>query len=506
MAHDSTGSLHASPIGEALPVPDFRLIVDSIPALLATMKANGEVEWCNRQVREYFNLPFDELAAWQVSGAVHPEDVPHTIAAWQAGIASGSFFEYEHRLRRFDGVHRWFHFRALPLRDENGELVRWYSALVDIDDVKRAHEALRASATGLRLLIDSIPALVYTMTPTCELEIVNRQVLEYFGRTLEELRHWDTIGSVHPDDMSRVAESLRRTVEFEEPHEVEQRLRRADGTYRWFKPGALPLRDSQGRIVRWYCLLTDIDDLKRAEEGLRNVQARFSRAAHLATISELAASIAHEINQPIAAMSASAHACLQWLAAAPPNLERARLSAERVARDCDSAAEVVTRIRALFQHAPPVKEVLNVNDVIEEVCALVAEDLSRRSVVLRPDLQADLPSTAADRVQLQQLLANLVRNAAEAMDDVHERTRELSISSRQMGDEITVHVTDCGVGLSAPEAVFDAFYTTKPNGMGMGLAICRTITEAHDGRLWAMPNAPHGTTFAFALRISAENS
>lgn len=342
------------------------------------------------------------------------------------------------------------------------------------------------------------------MTAACELELVNQQVLEYFGRTLEELKDWGSIGCVHSDDMPRVLESLRRTIEFGEPHEVEQRLRRVDGSYRWFKPRSLPLRDSQGRIVRWYCMLTDIDDLKFAEQGLRRLQARFSRAAHLATISELAAAIAHEVNQPIASMSASAHACLRWLAADPPNVERARLSAERIARDSSSAAEVVSRIRALFQHAPPVKEVLNLNEVILEVCTLMGEDLRSRSVVLRIDLQADLQPTAADRIQLQQLLANLVRNAAEAMDGIHDRIRELSVSSRQKGDEVTVQVTDCGVGLVEPDSVFEPFYTTKPNGMGMGLAICRTIVEAHDGRLWTIPAAPHGTTFAFALRAEPQ--
>ena len=507
MAHDPAESLHASRDEDVSEdAHDFRLIVDSIPALVATMKATGEIEWCNRQVRDYFDVPFEDLAGWQMSGTVHPDDLANTIAGWKRGIASGAFFEYEHRLRRFDGVHRWFHFRALPLRDKDGRLVRWYSTLSDIDDLKRANEALRVSMVDLRLLIDNIPGLVYTMTPACGLELVNRQVLHYFGRTLEDLKHWDAIGCVHPDDMPRVVESLRRTVEFGEPHEVEQRLRRADGAYRWFKPSALPLRDSEGRIVRWYCMLTDIDDLRRTEEGLRNLQARFSRAAHLATVSQLAASIAHEINQPIASVSASAHACLNWLAAVPPNVERARLSAERIARDSTSTAEVVSRVRSLFQHAPPVKEVLNVNGVIEEVCILLSEDLSGRSIVLRTDLQADLQSTAADRVQLQQLLANLVRNAVEAMDGVHERTRELSISSRQSGNEVTVQVRDCGVGLSAPEAVFEPFYTTKPSGMGIGLAICRTITEAHDGRLWAMPNSPHGTTFTFALPISTVNS
>ncbi|MEJ1963558.1 MAG: ATP-binding protein [Gammaproteobacteria bacterium] len=355
----------------------------------------------------------------------------------------------------------------------------------------------------LRMIIDRIPGHVFTMTPACELELVNQQVVDYFGKSLEELRDWDAIQCVHPDDMPRVVESLRRTVEFGEPHEVEQRLRRADGVYRWFKPGALPLRDAQGRIIRWYCLLTDIDDLKQAEARLLNVQARISRAAHLATMSELAASIAHEMTQPLAAVVATAHACVQWLGANPPNVERARSSAERIVRDGGAAAEVVSRIRSLFRHAPPKKERLSVNEVIGEMSALMAGEMHAGNVTLRTDLQHDLPAVDADRVQLQQLLANLIRNGIEAMETVDERPRELSISSSRTREEITVAVSDCGTGLVSSEAIFDAFYTTKLNGMGMGLAICRTIMEAHEGRIWASANTPDGTTFFFALRVAS---
>jgi PAS domain S-box-containing protein len=481
------------------------LDVDCIPGLVFTQTPEGRIEFINEPLRDYLGRTLEGLQDWHSNDSVHPDDIDRVTREWKQHVAAGIEYVVEHRLRRADGQYRWFQLRVSPARDAEGRLLRWYGLLTDIDAFKEVERAARSSESGLRLLIDSIPGLVYTMTPACELEAVNRQVLDYFGKTVEELKSWDQIGSVHPDDMPRVLQSLRRTVEFGEPHEVEQRLRRADGTYRWFKPGAQPLRDAQGKIVRWYCLLTDIDDLKRAEEVLRNLQARFARAAQLATLSELAASIAHEVNQPLAAVVASAHACHRWLSTDPPSIERAMLSAERIVRDGSSAAAVVTRIRSLFRHAPAEKQMLDINEVIEQVCELMVDDLRERAIVLRTDLKRDLPRTAADRVQLQQLIANLVRNAMEAMETVQERPRELSIASSRAAAEITVHVKDRGVGLVQPDAVFEPFYTTKQSGMGMGLAICRSIIDAHGGRLWSAPNAPHGTTFSFALPLDHIN-
>jgi C4-dicarboxylate-specific signal transduction histidine kinase len=308
---------------------------------------------------------------------------------------------------------------------------------------------------------------------------------------------------VHPDDRPSVRESLRRAMDFGEPHEVEHRLRRADGAYRWFKPRSHALRDGDGLILRWYMLLTDIHDLKRAEEDLRSLQARLSRASQLAAISELAASIAHEVNQPLAALIANGHAGHRWLSADPPNVERALLSVERIIRDGNSAAEIVARVRSLFRHAPPAKQRLSLNEVIEEVCRLIADDLRSRGVSLKLALQPDLPPAQADRVQMQQVIANLARNGIDAMDTVHGRQKELAIASTVCDGEISVHVCDAGEGLKDTEAVFEPFFTTKASGMGMGLTICKSILDAHGGRLWAKQNSAHGATFTFALRIDS---
>jgi len=352
-----------------------------------------------------------------------------------------------------------------------------------------------------RLIVESIPGLVFTMTAAGELEYNNQRLLDYFGRTQAELEAWEENDSVHPDDKDRVMRTCRENLAAGVPFVSEHRLRRSDGVYRWFHLRWAPVSDASGRLMRWYGAATDIDDLKRAEESLRTLQACFSRAAHLATLSELAGSLAHEINQPLAAIVANAHACHRWLTAPVPSVERAVQSAERIMRDANTAAEVVARVRSLFRQAPPTKQPLNINDVIREVCELMADDLRRRNVALHTELQRELPITAADRVQMQQLIANLVRNAIEAMDGVHDRPRELRITSLADGTEVTVQVEDCGVGLSQPDAMFDPFFTTKSSGMGMGLAICRSIVDAHGGRLSARQNSPHGATFSFALAI-----
>jgi PAS domain S-box-containing protein len=358
------------------------------------------------------------------------------------------------------------------------------------------------SERSFQLIVESVPGLVFTTTAAGEVEFVNRTLLEYFGRSLQELQDWKMSDSVHPDDLAHTICEWMNGIRSGQPYEFDQRLRRGDGIYRWFHFRAVPLRDEQGQITRWYGLLTDVEDLKRTEAALRSTQARLARATQLAAMSELSASIAHEINQPLSAVLANGHACLRWLCAEPANVERAKLSAVRIIRDGNSAAEVIRRIRALFRHAPLVKSFLNLNEVVEEVCSLLTEELRTRGVVLEIDLQPDLPRVAADRIQMQQVLVNLARNGIEAMDAVDERPKRLLICSCTRGKEIAIDVRDHGVGLSDPETVFEPFYTTKESGMGMGLAICRSIIEAHGGRLWAGANAPHGATFGFALRIA----
>jgi len=250
--------------------------------------------------------------------------------------------------------------------------------------------------------------------------------------------------------------------------------------------------------------IRDISGRKQAEEALRSSQAQLSRAIQTATVGEFAAAIAHEVNQPLAAVVTNGQACLRWLAAQPAGLAKAQEAAERIVRDGKEAGEVVRRIRALFKQAAVEKIELDLNEVIGEVLHLLNEETTRRRVTVETDLGQDLAPVAGDRVQLQQLVFNLLLNAIEAMDSAVDRPKKLFICSKRPSPEtVLVEVQDSGSGLKDPERIFDAFFTTKDNGMGMGLAICRSIIDAHHGRLWAASGEGVGTTFSFTLPVRA---
>ncbi len=245
-----------------------RAILDSIPGLVALMTADGQVHFANRQILEYTGRSLEEIKQWGTSDIVHPEDFPQVIQAFSQSIASGTPYGIVQRLRRSDGVYRWFQNDGFPLRDSSGRIVRWCVLLTDIDDRTRAEAALRESERESRQIVDSIPGLVAVFTSGGEVESVNRQVLEYFGKTAEELRHWEAGGTTHPDDLPDTVEQFAHSIATGDPFAFEIRAPRFDGVYRWFESRGLPLLDSNGNIVRWYNLLIDIDERKRAEEAL----------------------------------------------------------------------------------------------------------------------------------------------------------------------------------------------------------------------------------------------
>jgi PAS domain S-box-containing protein len=259
----------------------LRTIVDTIPGFVCTLNASGEVELFNRQVLEYFGKTTEELKNWATSDAVHPDDLPRVIDAWRHSVETGQPHDLELRQRRADGVYRWFHSRALPARNADSRITGWYMLLTDIDDRKRAEDALRSNEQSLRLTVDSIPGFVSTMSAAGEAEFVSRQVLEYFGKTIEELKNWAANDTLHPDDLPHMIDVWRRAIKTGQPFDLESRRRRADGVYRWFHLRSRPQRDAEGRIVRWYNLTTDIDDRKRVEDALRRSEAYLSEAQHL---------------------------------------------------------------------------------------------------------------------------------------------------------------------------------------------------------------------------------
>jgi len=265
---------------QALPAQDeerFRRIVDTVPGLVCTLNAAGEVELLNRQVLEYFGKTAEELKNWATSDALHPDDLPGAIDAWRHAVESGQPYDLELRQRRADGVYRWFHSRALPTRDAEGRITGWYMLLTDIDDRKRAEDTLRSNEQSLRLIVDSIPGFVSTANAAGEVELVNRQVLEYFGKTTEELKNWATSDALHPDDLPRLTDAYRHSIETGRPRDVETRSRGADGVYRWFHLRSRPQLDAEGRVIRWCTLATDIDKRKRAEAELEKAFEEIKR-------------------------------------------------------------------------------------------------------------------------------------------------------------------------------------------------------------------------------------
>ncbi|MBR0716504.1 AAA family ATPase [Bradyrhizobium liaoningense] len=373
--------------------------------------------------------------------------------------------------------------------------------VLDLTERKRAEETLRASEAKFRAAIDGIAGLVAIMAPSGELDSVNSPLTEYFGRTVEELKNWGTSDAVHPEDLPRVLEAYARSLAAGTPFHHELRLRRFDGEYRWFENRGAPIRDESGRITRWYCLLTDIDDRTQALARLQQMQSDFAHMNRVSVMGELAASLSHEITQPIASARNNARAAQNFLKMQPPDLGEVREALSCVVGDADRAGEIIDGIREQIKKAPPRKECFDLNVAIHEVIVLVRSVTLRNGVSVKTRLAERLLPVLGDRVQLQQVLVNLILNAAEAMGSMEEGPRELLISTKENQAGVLVAVHDSGPGIDPAhlDRVFDAFYTTKFGGTGMGLSICRSIIHAHGGKLWAEANEPRGALFQFTL-------
>jgi PAS domain S-box-containing protein len=357
-------------------------------------------------------------------------------------------------------------------------------------------------------MLQDIPVAAWSLMPDGTTDIVNQLWYEYTGQTPEYVTShpeaW--MATLHPEDRERASQSYWDGIRSGRGFTMEARFLRArDGTYRWHLNRAAPVRDAEGNILRFVGTSTDVHDLRQAQEALRNTQTEFAHMTRVMTMGELTASIAHEVNQPLGAIVTSAAAGARWLATKPPQMDKARRALERIANDGKRAAEVIRRIRALMKRQAPRKEWLDINETILEVIALAQYQLRRSEILVETRLGHDLPLVRCDRVQLQQVLLNLIINAIEAMSGIKERPRELTIVSASDGpDTVSVEVRDSGTGLDPEHAphLFEPFYTTKAEGLGIGLSISRSILEAHGGRLSAAANAPHGTVFSFSLPLN----
>lgn len=793
---------------------DFAMIADALPASILLMTPDGEIEYSNRQSREFRGASLEQQRGWKSADLIHPDELPSAVAKWEHCVRTGDVFDMEFRARRFDGVYRWFHVRSQPMRDADGQIQRWCTLDVDIDDRKRS-EALLASTMAelaasedrLRAMIDTVPGFVWRSAPDGTTEFVNQRYCDYTGRPLADLLGIGWTSSIHPDDAPSLQAYWMDLLQAVQPGEFEARLRRFDGAYRWFLIRAVPLLDAKAKVVKWYGQNTDIEDRKRAElllkgekqllglvaggaplatvldalcervqgsmddvwcsivlidprrtrsleeasvhlrlqpgagpdvpatllddtdgrplepqaspfalsalsgrpvistdlhhetrwdtwraaaitlgvracwsvpvtsargetigvfslllresrhpttadhnliaqfthlasiaierarseaalrksetflartqrltltgtvawrvntdeiiwseelyriyefdtgvtlthdlintrihpddisahdellqrqrinprnfesqhrllmpdgrvkflhlvahmtrdedggpqyisavqdvtqrrlaeEALDKVRSELAHVARVATLGSLTASIAHEVNQPLAGIITNANTCLRMLGAMPPNVEGACETARRTIRDGNRASDVIKRLRALFAKNGVATDGVDLNEAAREVIAMLLGELQRNGVIVHVDYADDLPVVRADRVQLQQVILNLIMNASDAMENVVDRPRQMRVSTRcDSGGHVCLAVSDCGTGFDARDAerMFHAFYTTKASGMGVGLSVSRSIIESHHGRLWAAVNEGPGATFAFALAPS----
>jgi len=479
---------------------ELRTLIDAIPAFVGTASPDGLCDFLSESWLNYLGLTKEQGAGWGWVETIHPDDVDRVVATWKAGLTAGEPVEQEMRCRRVDGIYHWFLSRDLPLRDDEQNIIKWYRVLADIDALKKTESALRAREHELRGIIETIPSLLWSTSPTGEVTHLSQRVLEYTGLSLEEFLNLGWKKIIHPDDFEGTAKSFFRAIQTGDSYRATHRLRRKDGEYRWYHASGEPLRDSDGRIIQWYGLSIDIDERKRAEDHLHHMRIKLAKASRLATVAELAASIAHELNQPLTSILANAQAAKRWLNAAPPNVTEVNLSIERVIRDARVADDTMQHIRALFKQESFDKTDVDIPGILREVVRIVQEDPKKRDIPIQYDFEEPLSVAHVDLIQMQQVFINLLVNAIEAMEG-QQVARLITLRATTSSGAVLVQVIDNGPGVDDPDRIFDAFMTTKEKGMGIGLAVSRTIVEAHGGRLWAENNKARGATFNVALPL-----
>jgi PAS domain S-box-containing protein len=475
-----------------------RLVIDNIPGLVALLTPEGGVQFVNRQIIEYTGKTLEELKHWGTNDTVYADDLPQVIAIFTQSIASGSPYEIVQRLRRSDGAYRWFQNNGFPLRDTNGQIVRWCVLLTDIDDRKRAAEEVQRAHDHLI----EVQRLSQTGSFTSDLEKDEHywsdelyRICEFEPGSRVTIQRLEEI--VHPEDVSLYVGAIGRAIVGTDPN-FAFRVVTDRGVVKHLRGFAHRITDRPVLVGA----VQDVTASALAEEALSRARSELAHVARVTTLSTLTASIAHEVNQPLSGIITNASTCLRMLDANPPNIEGARETARRTIRDGNRAADVIARLRALFTKKELTLEPLDLNDAAREVIALSLSDLQRNRVVLQSELAEDLPTISGDRIQLQQVILNLLRNASDAMADVHDRPRHLLIrTEREDGDLVRVTVRDAGVGVDRQntDKLFVPFYTTKSGGMGVGLSVSRSIVERHHGRLWVEPHEGPGATFSFSL-------
>jgi PAS domain S-box-containing protein len=488
----------------------LRQIIETMPSMVWSAAPDGEPTHVNQRILDYGGMRFEDFLNLGWKEFIHPEDFPETATAFYQAIQTGQPYQAVHRLRRTDGQYRWHHARGEPLRDSEQRIIQWYGVSVDIDELKRAEDALRQSEAKFRDYAETASDWFWEIGPDYKFTLLTEKAFgsdtaQRIGTTC-----WD-----HALDLETEPEKWRLLWAALDAREsfrdfvycaIDGR-----GTPMYVKASGKPVFDNSENFCGYRGTGTDVSAIvrgQRAEASLQTVQAELAHVSRVMTLGQLTASIAHEVNQPIGSARNNARAALNFLDRNPPDLGEVREALGCIVADADRAGGIIDRIRDQIRKVPPRSDRFDLNRAIEEVIELAQSMIAEHGVSTQSRLASGMAPVRGDRIQLQQVILNLILNAIEAMSSVEEGERELVISTQQSEENGTlVAVRDSGPGIDPKhlERVFEAFYSTK-SGMGMGLSICRSIIAAHGGRLWTAPTEPRGALFQFTLPNEAKSS
>jgi PAS domain S-box-containing protein len=485
----------------------FRELADNMSQLAWTVDAQGSRYWYNKRWYDYTGTTLEEMQGWGWQKMHHPDHVDRVVNRLRQCFETGSPWEDTFPLRGRDGSYRWFLSRALPIHNEAGDLIRWFGTLTDVTEQFEAEKALRnlnetleqrvqAEAQEKARIWNVSQDLLVVADLAGRFAAINPAWNATLGWSEVDLLHKTIEWLIHPDDLAKTRVQRARIARGHNTQYLENRLRHADGSYRWLSWRAVA---EKGYV---YAVARDITELKNTEEQLRISRHELAEVSRHTTMGVMAASIAHEVNQPLAAVITNADAGLRWLANAEPDLDEVRAILDRIVNNGHRAGAVVTGIRSMFRKDAGELGPVSVNGLIREVLSIVRGELESHQVSLRTELCEELQPVIAEQTQLQQVLLNLIMNAVDAMSAITDRDRVLIVKSEtDQSNHVAITVEDSGIGIQ-PERmnrIFEAFYTTKPHGMGMGLSICRSIIESHGGKLSVSTRSPHGSIFCAKL-------
>jgi PAS domain S-box-containing protein len=477
-------------------------LFEQSPEAAALLSTDDRIFRVNKEFTRMFGYEPEEVLGRQTYDLIVPQTLIESAREYTNLLKHGGRLEVETVRKRKDGSEVYVSLLALRVATTSGEQLVNYAIYRDITERRLAEERLRESEARFQVMADTAPVLIW-MTGTDGLcNYFNKPWLEFTGRTAEQEVGTGWIEGVHPDDVQGCFDGFLPAFHARKPFRMKYRLRRADGEYRWLMESGIPRYTGSGEFAGYIGSNIDITDLKHAEEERERLHRLDADIAHINRVSmmgELTASLAHEINQPIAAALMNAQTCVRWLRRDTPDVAEGCGAASRIINDATRAAEIINRVRSLYRRDTSERELLDLNEIIREMIVLLRDKANRSSISIRTELDPGLPLITADRVQLQQVLMNLLLNGIEAMKDA---SGELAITSKRTEDgQALISVSDSGIGLPAgeEERIFEAFFTTKAQGTGMGLSISRKIIESHRGRLWAASNSGRGATFQFTL-------